>query len=118
MCEVSRELPVRIQDKLFGWNFFDDRLPGRLLFASPLPLLMQSHSAIRKQFRRGTTNTGHQLAPTIYVLIAHIEATICLHLCQQCSSNDLAARVFGPNDVAFLMIVKRGLATDLAGSAS
>lgn len=73
MCEVSRTCVDRIQENLFGWNFFDDGFARRMISAGPLPCLAEPESAIWKNLGDRSANAGHQLAFAIDVLISHVQ---------------------------------------------
>lgn len=77
--------------------------------------LVKANAAIGQNFGSRGADTGHQFALFIYVVIPRVENAIVVANSDQMAENYLAAGIFGPDDVAVLMIMKRGIGTDFAG---
>src|SRR5688572_15815795 len=105
---MSEGFAVRnfLDSEVFSADLFDDGFTGGMITARPLPFFMKAYAAVGKEFGRGSADAGHQFALRIQVLVAHIERAVAEDFRDQRPELDVAARVFRPNEIAFLVVME------------
>lgn len=98
-----------------GRDFFDNRFAGRIIAARPLPFFVKPNAVVGECHRRGFADAGHKFAFCVDVVITHVERALVVAVCDEMAGRDLAAAVVGPDDAAFLVVIKNGFGPDLAG---
>ena len=96
-------------------DLFDDGLARGVVAEGPLPFFVEADAAVGPDLVRRRANAGHEITACIQVLITYIKDAVIVGSRDQMPANDLAAAVFGPDDIARLVIVKDGFGADLAG---
>ena len=100
--------PPRFPVRLSGQEFVKDRRTGLPFPVKPLPRFKETRPAVIQTLRPGSALPYPQRLIPIQILVMERQTAVFRHAAQQEAFQNLTAAVFGPYDIAVLMIVKPG----------